>query len=78
MFTLRVWNKEETENKLIIESVVSIQELDYLAPLEAVDIGSMINVNSIPEKEKELIQDNMSAGAIEQIFNVPLLPPPHS
>ncbi|OAO12364.1 hypothetical protein AV274_5987 [Blastocystis sp. ATCC 50177/Nand II] len=69
VFTLRVWNKEETENKLIIESVVSIQELDYLAPLEAVDIGSMINVNSIPEKEKELIQDNMSAGAIEQIFN---------
>ena len=77
MFTLRVWNKEETENKLIIESVVSIQELDYLAPLEAVDIGSMINVNSIPEKEKELIQDNMSASAIEQIFNVALLPPPH-
>lgn len=77
MFTLRVWNKEATENKLIIESVVSIQDLDYLAPLEAVDIGSMINANSIPEKEKELIQENMSANAIEQIFNVPSLPRPH-
>lgn len=69
-FTLRVWNKEEQGDKLIIESLVSIQDLDYLAPLEAVDMSSLSDLKTISPVEMELIRDNMSITAVEQIFNV--------
>lgn len=70
VFTLRVWNKEEQGDKLIIESLVSIQDLDYLAPLEAVDMSSLSDLKTISPVEMELIRDNMSITAVEQIFNV--------
>lgn len=70
VFTLRVWNKEAQSDKLIIESLVSIQDLDYLAPLEAVDMSSLSDLKTISPVEMELIRDNMSITAVEQIFNV--------
>ena len=70
VFTLRVWNKEAQSDKLIIESLVSIQDLDYLAPLEAVDMSSLSDLKTTSPVEMELIRDNMSITAVEQIFNV--------
>lgn len=68
-FILRVWNKEKDQDKIIIETSLSVQDVDYLAPLEGIDI-SKFNMESLPPVESAFINKNMSIGAIEQIFNV--------
>lgn len=68
-FILRVWNKEKDQDRVIIEVTLSVQDVDYIAPLEGIDI-SKFNMESLSSSESSFINKNMSIGAIEQIFNV--------
>ena len=70
-FTLRVWNKENDNDVVIVETTISVQDVDYIAPLEGIDL-SKIKVESLHPSESSFINKNMSVGAIAQIFNVSL------
>ena len=66
-----MWNTENEKDVVIIETTISVQDVDYIAPLEGIDL-SKIKVESLHPSESSFINKNMSVGAIEQIFNVVL------
>ena len=55
--------------KIIIEKTISVQDVDYLAPLDGIDI-STLKMESVSPSEYAFISKNMSIGAIELILNV--------